>query len=83
MIFDWTNPEEKILAEIADLAMSEEDITFDYEALIVLTGGKPDPRVDIAKINKAIRKRWSRNAQNRIKKNAWAQVEAARKMEGK
>ena len=77
MIFDWTDPEKKILAEIADPAMSEEDITFDYGALIIITDGKPYPHVDFAKINNAIVKRWSKTTRNRIKKNAWVMINAA------
>ena len=78
MIFDWTDPEKRILDEIADPAIGEEDIIFDYAALIVLTGyGKPDPRIDTAKINAAIVNRWSKTARDRIKKAAWKKVEAA------
>ena len=74
MILNWTDPGKRILEEIADPAMSEEDIIIDYVALIILTDGKPDPRIDVAKINTAIVNRWSKTARDRIKKEAWKRV---------
>ena len=80
---NWTDPEKQILAEIADPAMRAKDIIIDYAALIILTDGKPDPRIDVAKINTAIVNRWSKTARDRIKKEAWKRVISFDSEEGK
>lgn len=69
--FELANCTEFILSEIADAKITQKDVAMSY-ALAILSSEK----TDWAKVNQAIRERWSGDSGlNRIKKAAWKIVE--------
>ncbi len=63
------DPERMILDEIANPAMTRDDVAQTYAILIHL-----DADCDWARINEAIIRRWSRSALEYIKRKAWRMV---------
>lgn len=69
MQVDLVDPQGQLLREIADPAMTRDDVMLTYAFAI-----RQASEVDFATVNNAILNRWSMNALKYIKEGAWRKL---------